>query len=422
MKIYRMMLLVVLLLFVGVVMAQDDGISDTLRIELEGIEDYVEGVRGLELKDPLIRVFPSREEVSAFLTESLNEQLTPELINESRGFYASFDLMGVDVDMADVYFRLIEDQIGGYYDPEDKTMNTILITGGELGDDLPVLEETIYAHEFVHTLQDQHFDLQSLGLSVEGVEELPYEQVMALQALVEGDATLVMNLYTNDVQARNPFAAFQILSATVSSGAMNIPEDTPPILLRELYFPYNQGLVFVSTLYAEGGMDAIDAAFANLPVSTEHILHPETYLNGEMPIAVSLADTSAALPDGWTLLREETLGEFYLRAYLDTQLASDVYAEAAKGWGGDTYHIYQFEDNTTYAMLTRFTWDTATDADEFAGAFEQFGAAKFETEATDGCWSSEGDALCLAVMDNGDTLISRAPTLDMAQALRDSQS
>lgn len=412
---YRLLIPLLLMLMAVSAPAQDD-ISPALLDDLTDIEAYVTEMRGLTLQTPLTRVFPDRETVSAFLYDSINTQLTDEIAAQSMGFYTSFDLLPAETDLRGVYFRLIEDQIGGYYDPEDKTMNTILISGDALGDTLPPLESTVYAHEFVHTLQDQHFDLQAIGLSEEGLQSLSTDQILAIQALVEGDATLITNFYTNELQRQNPLAVFQILGSTLSSGAMTLPEGTPPILLRELYFPYNQGLTFVSTLYGIDGYAAIDAAFSDLPQSTEHILHPQTYLNGDQPIPVALDDVADALGDDWTLLHTDTLGEFYLRAFLDTQLDVSVYPDAAAGWGGDRYQVYHHADGH-HAMVTALVWDTPADRDEFAAAFDQYGEARFGTPSTDGCWTATDEALCVSQTAADEVLFSWGPSEDAARAL-----
>jgi hypothetical protein len=404
-----------------VVVAQETEISDTLAEELAGIETYVTEVRGLELQGPLIRVFPDRETVSEFLLNEITDALTDDIVAESMAFYIAFDFMSPDVDIVDVYLTLLQDQVGGYYNPEDKTMNTILISGGELSDDLPMLEEIIYAHEFVHALQDQHFDLQAIGLSDEGIEELGTDQILALQALVEGDATLVMTLYTEKRLEEDPMAAFSLLGGSLTSGSLTMPAGTPDILTRELLFPYDVGATFVTAVLQEGGWEAVDAAFTNLPQSTEQIFHPEKYISGELPIEVTLTDATQALGEGWTMMSEETMGEFYLRAYLDTQLERDLFRAAAGGWGGDRFQTFQNEDGDI-AFIMRIAWDTSEDSAEFADAYTQFADLRFNgVPAEDGCWSSPSDTICLMALDNGDSLISRAPDAIHARLLLASQ-
>jgi len=419
----RWILLLPLLMMAALVSAQETPISPTLDAELDEIEAWVVETRGLQPTGDVIRVFPSREEVADYLTNEINEQLPADTVREATAFYVAFDFMEPETDILGIYLRLLQDQVGGFYDTEDKTMNTILLSGGELGDNLPALEETIYAHEFVHAMQDQNFGLEAIGLSDEGIETLTTDQIVALQSLVEGDATLVMNLYTEKIIEERPMAAFGLLSGSLASGSVTMPEGTPPILLRELTFPYLQGAEFAAALYQDAdSWSGVDAAYTDLPQSSEHILHPETYLNGDAPLPVTLADTTAALGDGWTAFDEDTLGEFYIRAYLDTQLDRPTWEPAAVGWGGDRYQTF-VNDNGSYAFVLRTTWDSPADADEFYNAFLAFGAARSGDIGREaGCWVTTADTLCAMQLPDGDTVISRAPTAATAQALLASQT
>lgn len=419
--------ILVSLLSVGLVTAQDAAeveVSDALIDHVEIIEDFIIDTRGLDELTPVTRVFPTREEVGVYLQESIDEQLTPELVNESLVFYYAFDFIDdPQLDIVNIYLTLIEDQIGGFYDPVDKTMNTILISGQPLGNELPLLERIIYAHEFVHALQDQHYSLESLGFSPDAdPSEIEVDKFLAVQALVEGDATYAMNLYTEAVIAEDPFAAIGLLGATFTSGSATLPEGTPDILTRELFFPYNAGLIFVTELVNNGGYNAVNDAFAALPQSTEQIIHPEKYFSGELPIPVELAPVDEALGAGWERISEDTLGEFYLRAYMDTQLERSEWTAAVEGWGGDIYQTYQNADGEI-AMLLRLVWDDNGHSAEFPPAYELWGETRFGTPSADGCWVGADEAICYAaLMPSSETVIARAPTLELAQALVASQS
>ena len=65
-------------------------------------------------------------------------------------------------------------------------------------------------------------------------------------------------------------------------------ERMPAILRETLLFPYQPGLIFVNGIWARGGWEAIDRAYARLPDSTEQVLHPEKYEAREMPVEVEL--------------------------------------------------------------------------------------------------------------------------------------
>ena len=405
------------LLMVQTVWAQETAVvSPTLNQHLSEIETWVTGYRQLEMLQPVDRRFPSVSTVEQFLMDSITSQVTPEVVDEAMGFYVALDLLPANTDLLDVYLTLLKDQIGGYYDPTEKTMNTILISGGELTDTLPLLEQTIYAHEFVHALQDQHYDLESLGFDADS--DLSFDQLIALQSLIEGDATVVMNEYLLAVLEDRPFAALGLLGSSVLSGSMSLPPDTPPILINELLFPYEAGAVFITELVEVGGGEQVEQAFMKVPQSAEQILHPSAYLNGEAPQPVTIMQVDTLLDDeAWQQVTDQTIGEFYLRQYLTTQLDNAVAYPAAQGWGGDRLQVYRQVNGDELAWVLKIAWDSVADAEEFARAYTQLGEARFGfmTNA-DTCWKGAVDSIC--TLTRGlETVITGAPTLALAQDL-----
>jgi len=88
-------------------------------------------------------------------------------------------LIPADTDLFELYLNLFTEQVLGLYDPETDQLY-VIADRGEFGP----LEESTLAHEYVHALQQQHFDIQSLGESA----EVDLDASVALSALVEGDA------------------------------------------------------------------------------------------------------------------------------------------------------------------------------------------------------------------------------------------
>ncbi|NWG16402.1 MAG: hypothetical protein HXY41_07180 [Chloroflexi bacterium] len=397
------------------VLAQD--ISLALEEHLDSIEQVSSQLRGLEALESVAHRFPDRADLRAYLERELNLQLDEETILRETQFYIAFDLLPPDVDLLQVYLDFYNSPAGvaGFYDTESKAMNVLLMTGGELGDQLPLLDQITYAHEFTHALQDQHFGLEAL-LDDPDMAANP-DRALAVLSLVEGDATAVMNAYLQAAVQQNPMAAIGLLVQGFSAGAFNIPPGTPPFVVTELTFPYQDGLIFVNALYREGGWEAVNRAYAELPVSTEQILHPARYLSGEQPLPVTL-ETTPPGPD-WALLADRTLGEFYLRSYLDTQLAAADARKAADGWGGDRYHLYFNETTNQRAWALRLKWDSPADSAEFGDTITAFAEARFEGAPAEGdCWSGADAALCF-IGGEVETRLAAAPSAEMARALLD---
>ena len=414
-------LVIVVSLAFSTIAQEEAVISPDLVEDLDGIEARVHEIRGLELTNEINRMFPTPEEVSAFIQESFREELPDDVVARETLFYRGFDFIPADFALLEVYGELLESQVAGFYDPETKNMNTLLISGETLGDVLPYLEKTIYAHEYAHALQDEYFDL-SLFLEI---SEEPDEQIAAL-ALVEGDATLVMQEYLTILAAEQPAALLALLGMSLS-GVGEIPESVPQILENELTMPYLNGLEFATALRNEGGWEAINAAFDNPPVSSEQILHPQRYFDGDVPLEVTLADSAGVFDDGWELQMERTLGEFYLVEYLKTQLDNRTAERAGAGWGGDRFQLYYNVNADEIAWIAAFDWDTYDDMEEFGRTFANFASTRMQTDSptiNEGtvCWedTSTQEALCLYDVE-GLSLIASAPDVTLALDLINNQ-
>lgn len=394
--------------------AQDSAppISADLLAQLEIIETFVHNQRGLPALEPIERRFPTRDEAVAHLRAVVEAELPPDANRLASDFYIAFDLLPPGSDYLALYLDLLGQQVGGYYDTDTRAMNTLLLRGSAPGDSLPLLERIVYAHEYVHALQDQHFGIET----VQAAAGDDTDRSFAALALLEGDATVVMNAFTSALMERNPLGVgLALLLQGAQSGGLTFPPGTPPILERELLSVYLDGAAFVSALHRAGGWDAVNAAYTDLPQSSEHILHPQTYLDGDQPQTVALAAFDPGAE--WETIAEATLGEFYLREYLRTQLTTADAAGAAAGWGGDRYRLYRRADDGALAWVLKIVWDTEADSVEFAQAFSAFAERRFAGAQPDdnGCWSSD-DALCFA-SDDRFALLAFGPTLDTARAL-----
>ena len=58
----------------------------------------------------------------------------------------------------------------------------------------------------------------------------------------------------------------------------------------------------------------------------------------------------------------DTLGEFYLRSYLEMGMSREQALAAAEGWGGDSYALFHGPEGGVFFVLSH-VWDTDEDAD-----------------------------------------------------------
>ena len=259
-------------------------------------------------------------------------------------------LIGPEDSLVDAYTQSYQSSVVGFFQPSE---DRIVVLSD--GDGLGAYAELVYAHEYVHALQYGTYDIGALEEAVGENSDAD----SALSALVEGDASFLQQRYFQ----QHLISRRSEIVRTLDS----FPEgpEVPVAISDSLIFPYVAGPRFVAALFRSGGWEAVDRAYAEPPQSTEHILHPEKYLEGEAPIEVLLPEVEAALGDGWERKFEDITGEFGLILLLETAPLSDGTVErAVKGWGGDRYAYYTGPDGAeVIAMLA--VWDSEKDADEF---------------------------------------------------------
>ena len=318
-------------------------------------------LRMLFSTEPVERNFITRDELASRLLADLEEGRDD--IRETQDLYRVLGIIGQDVDFYELLLGLYTETVLGFFDTEEEKLFIVQETS-EFG----ALDLLTFAHEFAHGLQQQHFDIHSTG---EALEE-DSDRSRAFRALVEGDAQLSETLFMFNYMDPEQQAEAQQAMAGFDLSAFR---SAPYVIRRTFVFPYREGAQFVVSLFQSDGWDAVNQAFDVLPQSTEHILHPEKYLAGEAPVAVEVPDLSPVLGEGWTQTSLDTMGEFLLMSYLETDVAPDQAFLAAEGWGGDIYSLLKGPNDESVLVL-RIAWDTERDADEFFEIFLRFMQAR----------------------------------------------
>jgi hypothetical protein len=334
-------------------------VSAELQQLVEEIEQDAAEFRGLE---------PLADVPEAFLTE---DQLRTNLTREMEADYprdeAARDakelwLMRLsedpNLDLYQLYIDLQTEQVLGYY---DQIKNELFVRND--GEELSPSARQTLAHEFVHALQDQHYDLEKMLPS----ETTDDDGALAIRAMVEGDATVAGILYAQAFMTPEEYQSMIDESANADTTVL----DSAPRYIRDiLYFPYTQGVDFVITLGILTGFEPVDEAFLDPPTSSEQIMHPEKYMDSprDMPKPATLVPLTDTLGAGWTHGDNGTLGEFDLKIILEENGAVDGEGAAA-GWGGGVYEYYASGDQAL--MMLNTVWDTRRDADEFEDALNE---------------------------------------------------
>jgi hypothetical protein len=302
--------------------------------------------------------------------------------------------------------NVVQDDLYAFFDPE-----TDNLTVYEPGDQGSAFSRWLSVHELAHQEQRDRLGLDELDLPA-----MDADRLLAVRALVEGDAAFLQyRLLADEIMSEEEA---DDVRAGLADAATDALAALPTSLQESFAFAYDQGVPFVQALYDQGGYALVDGAWRELPVSSEQILHPERYLTGEMPLPVSLASLGDSLGPSWRLVDEDTFGEFLLRQHLGRQpLTSGQIDLAATGWGGGRYAVFQSTDDEIPIVLLRLVWDSEEDADEFTEVYSDYLARRFggEETALDGgrCWQADGVGCLFQI--GTDSVVVRAPTLELAQ-------
>ncbi len=323
------------------------------------IRQDVELARGLQATGAVDPVTIDPDQLAANLAGEFDAEYPPDELADMEDTLIALGLLPPDSSIRRLTLDLQEGQVAGYYSPDKDQLFVVRRSG----DDLGAIERVTYAHEFNHQLQDQHFDLDRF------FEDAADQTDGALGrlALIEGDAVSVQSAWmTENLTSRE---LGELIAVALGPGSLEALQRAPRYLRETALFPYEDGFAFTNRLLAEGGYPAVDAAYADPPQSTEQVLHPDRYLQRELPDEVRIpTGIAATLGAGWSEAGQDTLGELVLRIWLrEGQVALAEARTAAAGWGGDRLVLLRGpNDAVAVGLIT--VWDSPADAAEFAAA------------------------------------------------------
>jgi len=300
--------------------AFDAGVTEVARfVEATRGHPFVDQVRVDLVDDSLFTVL-----LLADFESGISDIRTTEITLKALG------MLPPDADLVSEVRRSLGAGVIGFYDPSSAQL---VIRGTAL---TPFTRTTL-AHELTHALDDQWFDLDRAALNTAGSEAQ-----FGFQALVEGTATWVEQLWTD---TRTPLERAAATTEAREFSRNMIAGGFSVSVVQIIESPYTLGSAFVESITSGDGAVAIDRAFESPPINSEQILHPEKYVERELPIEV------AAPPSDGPPLTEETLGELDLTAMLSTSLAPAVARAPGEGWGGDRYVVWRRADGASCIRL-----------------------------------------------------------------------
>jgi hypothetical protein len=325
------------------------------------IAAQVEQIRGLEPTAAIAPVLLDADQLRANLTASFDKDNPPTAIRETEALYQLLGLMPSGSSLRSTELDLLSGQVAGYYSSDDKALFVVSRAGG-----IGPSQKVTYAHEFTHELQDQNFDLNK----VRGSATDQSDESLARLTLIEGDAVTVQTTWTTANLTATDLA--QLLADATDPAVIQSLEQAPRILRILSLAPYTEGQAFIAALQARGGEAAVNAAFANPPDSTSQVLHPELFGRRSVPAAVKLPrGLFAALPSGWRSLGQDTMGELFIRSWLQARgLGASLAMTVASGWAGDRIEVFD-GPNGTAAVVIVLRWSSSAAADAFTSAWNE---------------------------------------------------
>jgi hypothetical protein len=303
---------------------------------------------GIPFKRDVPIDYMSRAQAARYFEELFDAEYPPERAQAEQRLLRTLDLLPEGADLRRLRSQLMLENVVGFYDERPDRRRLFAVSDER---SLTPANQLVLAHELRHALQDQYLDISKLlPPSLSDFDD----RRLALLSLLEGDATLVMQRY---LMARLP-GGEQLDMTGMTLPTPEMP-GTPAVLRDQLVLPYTVGLEFARAIHARSGWRGIQEAYSRPPLSTEQVLHPQKYFDGERPRAVTLG----FVPAGGRPLAEGVLGELLWRSLL-----GDGREAAAAGWGGDAYRAFDVSGKTL--VVVHSSWDSPADLRELLEALD----------------------------------------------------
>lgn len=305
-------------------------------------------LRGVPSTRPVPGVKLGRDQLVGKVKDKALREYPADALRREGQLLQLFGFAPPSFDYLNEMLKLLEQQLEGFYEPKNGTMY--------LAADLKGKEAAAtLAHELVHALQDQNWDLKSRSNYRPGKGD----ETLALACLAEGDATSLMMDFIMAEQGKIALDLPETMVRELMASGMtgNSIQSVPHILRSTLIAPYSDGLAFVHALRRKGGWRMVDKAWQQPPLTTEQILHADKWEKHEPPITIP-SPTSNALGPGWKMDDEDTFGELGFALTFEEWIDGPDARAAAAGWGGDRSAIYTKGDEIAFAVHERY--DPAT--------------------------------------------------------------
>ncbi len=382
-------------IFAGQSLAQDAQTADPDLPDLGPIKQKLTELRGLEFKRDVPSAVQSLDDFGNMVTEEMDATFPKE---QRAGIVQGLMRLGFltePIDFGEEFTNALKTQAAAYYDPKSGRFYYLAV-------DMPGMTiNAVAAHELVHALQDQHYDLKELQNKLEALgKAVPRDddRILAARYLVEGEATYVQMLFQQPTLVGNKTSQEMIFRTMAEMDVEDMVKmaerqlemmgddnpmaeaaramgDIPPYILYPLNAAYTNGAFFVlrarqRAMEQGDSWQGVADVYSDLPASTEQVMHPERYtLRRDARTEIPLPAVPTLNAAGWTRVDCAIHGEFYLSLMLrQCGVQRGKARQAANGWDGDIYEAFQNAEGDT-AIVFASTWDSEDEAREFFEAY-----------------------------------------------------
>ena len=368
-------------------------------VDPDELKKRVEEVGELRFTESIPIDFMSRDELAEYIHQLFQEEYPPTVAEKDERMLRAFGFLDAEVDLRTIREQVLNENVAGFYDERPGAKKLFAISTVSSGQSLNLMNQLILSHELRHALQDQHLDLRAtLG---EGTDY--DDRKLAALSLLEGDATLLMEMYLGSGAAASGGSAREGVGQEVLEGLFGFggvgaddgramaemfagPElRSAPLVVREqLIVPYLEGKRLATEIYRRGGFRLLNRSLKDPPSSMEQVLHPKKYLDErDEPIDVNLIEAV-----GEPVESEGQLGEYFIRVLFSGKVGRRDADRAAQGWGGDRYALWR-DARGKYRLVWRTVWDSKGDREEFLETLTRFASLQYGQGVTPSADSGE---------------------------------
>lgn len=246
-----------------------------------------------------------------------------------------------------------------FYSRSDASITIVETNLGDVDRETSVF---VLSHEFVHAQQDVDVGLQDFF----DAHVTSSDSNTAIRSVTEGEAVL----FSNVTMARQPGLSitadvFDAYYAEQQAGLREAAAGASDAAYTDLStsFPYPFGGQLVTERWLADGFEGVLDVYDDPPISTATVLR--TLAGAEPANVLDLPALSAgALPEGWTIVAEDTLGAWILFAVARRSGFDEATAEDwAEDWAGDRVLVAggPTEPEVALAWTLRFGSDASAE-------------------------------------------------------------